>query len=149
MTQSERIELALIAASALVVWQLRAYLPATFTLAESVLGLSALLLGQGLVRDVIILLRAPNRSADKPRQQAQCMCLESTVGATGVVAGIVLMLALTDLGMWNRNVFLLAALSTMLIGLLLKDVVVTWSPLGFKKERDHLNLIVRWRSRSV
>jgi hypothetical protein len=104
------------------------------------------LLGQGLIRDVAILLRARKQPAAEKQGEAQCMCLESTVGATGIIAGIVLTVALTGSVALSRNGFLLAALATMLLGLLLKDVVITWNPLGFKREQDHLNLIVRWRN---
>jgi Ca2+/Na+ antiporter len=116
---------------------------------QIVLGLSALLLAQSLVRDIAILLRRRHLESSGPRQEAQCFCLESTVGATGVVAGAVLA------GLGNsmpvaisRWTFFLALAGTMALGFLIKDLVISWKPPGLRREKDHLNLVVRWKSKS-
>ncbi len=116
---------------------------------QIVLGASALLLVQSLVRDIAILVRTRRSASNEPRKEAQCFCLESTVGATGIVAGA----ALAGLGSSLRVAvsrwdFPLAVAGTMALGFIIKDLVISWKPLGVRREKDHLNLIVRWKSKS-
>jgi hypothetical protein len=114
---------------------------------QIVLKLSALLLAQSLGRDITVLLRSRIYPAIAPRKEAQCFCMESTVGVTGVVAGI----SLAGLGVSTNVVipqwgFCLALLATMSMGFAIKDLVISWNPFGLRREKDHLNLIVRWKS---
>ena len=146
MTRAERIELLVIAVLAPTGWLIWPHFPTAMPLWQLVLDLSALLLAQSLVRDVAILLRS-RRSASL-RKEGQCFCLESTLGATGVVAGV----ALASLGSSalvgvSRLGFCLAAVGTMGLGFAIKDLVISWNPLAVRREKDHLNLIVRWRSK--
>jgi hypothetical protein len=149
MTRAEWIEAAAIGVTAVggrLVWP---FLPDAMPLWQIVLGLSGLLLAQSLVRDVAILLRQRRSESNQPRREAQCFCLESTVGATGVVAGAVL----TGLGSSTRIafsgwVFSLCTLGILALGFFIKDLVIFWNPLGVRREKDHLNLIVRWKAKS-
>jgi hypothetical protein len=114
-----------------------------------VVGISALLLLQSLVRDGAILLRTRRSASNEPRKEAQCFCLESIVGVTGVVAGAVLvgLGSSTDvaIGRWD---FSLAVVGMMMLSFIIKDLVISWKPPGVRREKDHLNLIVRWKSKS-
>jgi hypothetical protein len=120
--------------------------PTAMPLWQWVLELSALLLVQSLVRDIAILLR--RRRSTSLRKEAQCFCLESTIGVTGVVVGAALAglgsSALVEVSRWG---FCLAALGTMALGFAIKDLVISWNPLAVRREKDHLNLVVRWRSK--
>jgi hypothetical protein len=148
MTRAEWIEVLVIIALTPVSWLVWPYLSSPMPIWQIVLGASALLLAQSLVRDVAILFRSRRSAANEPRKEAQCFCLESTVGATGVVVGA----ALAGLGgstpvAISRWDFFLAGAGTMVLGFLIKDLVISWKPFGLRREKDHLNLIVRWKSR--
>jgi hypothetical protein len=148
-TRAEWIEILLIGILASMSWLAWPYFPSPIPLWQIVLGVSTLLLLQSLVRDVAILLRTRRSASNELRKEAQCFCLESTVGVTGVVAGA----ALVGLGS-STNVtisrwdFFLAVAGTMALSFVIKDLVISWKPLGVRREKDHLNLIVRWKSKS-
>jgi hypothetical protein len=147
MTRAEWIEVLVIGVAATGSWLMRPFLPGTMPLWKIVLGLSALLLAQSLARDAAILLRRSR--TNEPRRDAQCFCLESTVGATGVVAGAVLAgLGSSMQVTTGRWIFLLAVAGTMALGFLIKDLVISWKPFGVRREKNHLNLIVRWKIKS-
>ena len=59
MTRAESIELLAIGLVAAISWLVQPYLPPIIPLWQIVLGVSALLLGQSLVRDVAILTAGP------------------------------------------------------------------------------------------
>jgi hypothetical protein len=149
MTRAEWIEIFAIAIVAAASWPASKLFHSTMPLWQIVLGASALLLAQSLVRDVAILLRSrSSASKNEPRKEAQCFCLESTVGLTGVIAG----LALIGLGSshqieMSRWEFLIAIAGTMALGFIIKDFIISWNPFGLRREKDHLNLIVRWKSK--
>ena len=148
MTRSQWIEVLLITALAPIGWLVSPQFSDAMPLWQLVLGLSALLLTQSLVRDVAILLRRRHSTPNEPRKEAQCFCLESTVGSTGVAAGAVLAglgrSTLVTIGRWE---FFLAMAGTMALGFLMKDLVISWKPFAVRREKDHLNLIVRWKSK--
>ena len=144
MTTAEKIELLLIPIVAAVVWQLAFLLPSKMNLANILLYSSVLLLVQGLLRDIWLLIQSRSNSGEK--KEAQCMCLESIVGMTGVVAGILLLgftssqqITITALG-YATIVFLVTV-----VGFLMKDLVLQWNPIAIKKEKDHMNVIVKWK----
>jgi len=148
MTRSEWIELMVIAVLAPVCWLVWPQLPTAMPLWQIVLELSAVLLAQSLVRDVTILLRNRRFAAIGHRKEAQCFCMESTAGVTGVVMGT----SLAALGVSTQVVisqweFCLAILATMSLGFAIKDLVISWNPFGLRREKDHLNLIVQWKSK--
>ena len=66
-------------------------LPDKLGVGRLLLGASALLLFQSLARDLWLLAREKRASQPSPRRKARCMCVESTVGAMGIVAGAVLL----------------------------------------------------------
>src|SRR5208282_1177248 len=148
MTRAEWIEVLLIGILAPMSWLAWPCFPSSTPLWQIVLGVSTLLLLQSLVRDVAILLRTRRSASNEPRKEAQCFCLESTVGVTGVVAGA----ALAGLGSSirveiSRWDFPLAVAGTMALGFIIKDLVISWKPLSVRREKDHLNLIVRWKTK--
>jgi len=148
MTREEWAEVLAIGAVASLSWLAWPYFPSPTPLWQIVLGVSGLLLAQSLVRDVAILLRTRSVASDEPRKEASCMCLESTIGVTGIVAGAVLAgLGSSTQAAMGRPGFVLAVAGTMALGFVIKDWVISWRPLGVRREKDHLNLIVRWKVR--
>ena len=146
MTTAEKIELALIPVLGVVIWLMAPVLPGNVSMGRLLLWTSAFLLLQSLVRDLWLLAGAKRAATQSLHRQARCMCIESTVGATGVVAGAVLMGAGID---WpvamERWVWSPLAMVTMIVGFLIKDYVVEWSPLGIRRGRDHMNIVFTWK----
>jgi len=146
MTRAEWIELSLVAFVAAASSQTAQFLPAAIPLWQIVLGLAALLLAQSLVRDVVIVIRQRREKSNVPKKIARCLCLESTVGATGMAAGA----AVASLGVtrqftvspWEISI---AVAATMILGLVIKDLVISWEPPRVRREKDHVNLLVRWK----
>ncbi|MEO6992193.1 MAG: hypothetical protein ABI273_01070, partial [Lacunisphaera sp.] len=102
---------------------------ATIELGELIAGAALLLLLQGFFRDLWLLRQARRSPALTPARSARCMCVESTVGLTGVIAGIALLgfgltkrIHLTPIGLP------LGIASILVVGFLLKDFVFEWSP---------------------
>jgi hypothetical protein len=149
MTRAQWIELAMIFIVAIIGWLVWPHFSIAMPLWQIVLGASALLLAQSLVRDVAILLRSQRSAANESRKEAQCFCLESTVGLTGIIAG----LTLIGLGSSHQIAishweFSIAIAGTMIMGFIIKDFVISWNPFGLRREKDHLNLAVRWKTKS-
>jgi len=146
VTRAEWIEAALIAGIAVTTTMVWPYLPADVTLSQLILGSAVLLLTQSLVRDVAILLRQRAANTVSPARVANCMCIESTIGAVGVVVGLsapaIFSAGILSLG---RIGFSLAVVGTLAFGLAIKDWVIAWNPLALRREKDHLNVIVRWK----
>ena len=148
MTREEWIEVLVIGAVASMSWLAWPYFTSPIPLWKIVLGLSALLLAQSLARDIAIIVRSQRPASEEPRKEASCFCLESTVGATGIVAGAMLAgLASSTQFAISHAAFSLAVAGTMALGFILKDWVISWRPFGMRREKDHLNLIVRWKVR--
>ena len=107
---------------------------------------SALLLFQSLVRDVWLLRRAKQAVQTMPMRKLSCLCVESTVGVTGVVTGIVLL----GIG-WDHSVIMtrwtwsLLGIITMTIGFIIKDYVFGWNPWRIRRDNDHLSIVFTWK----
>jgi hypothetical protein len=146
MTRAEWTEVFAIAMIAPASWFIWPHVSFPIPVWQVVLGLSALLLAQSLVRDVAILLRRQRAEASEPPKEAQCFCLESTVGATGMLLAALLAGIASDAKVvLTRWEFFLAVTGIIVIGFLIKDIVIAWNPFGVRREKDHLNLIVRWK----
>jgi hypothetical protein len=114
-------------------------------LGELIAGAALLILVQGFFRDLWLLRQARRRPAT-PGREARCMCVESALGLTGVVAGA----GLVGLG-FDRPVtlapagFAIAMGLALAVGYVLKDFVFEWSPWKIYREKDHAQVILRWR----
>lgn len=75
------------------------------------------------------------------------MCAESMIGMTGIVIG----LALFSFGLgkpivmqrWSWGVFVVAVLGG---GFAMKDYVLEAKPWRLRRDKDHINIIVRWKA---
>ena len=145
LSVAEKIELGAIpVTTALVAW-LVPRPGVRLEIGELLAGGALLILLQGSGRDLWLLRQARRQSAASTRE-VRCMCVESALGLTGVVAGI----GLVGFGV-ARLVFLsplalaIGAGSTMLAGYLLKDFVFPWVPWRIYREKNHAQVIFRWR----
>ena len=148
MTRAEATEVLIIAASAMTSWLAWPELPKSLPVWEIVFGFSILSLAQSLVRDVAILIRLRRSQPSPQRKEMQCFCLESTIGAGGVLAGAILVgIGSTHQFAMNRWIFFLLVTATLVMGFLIKDFVISWNPVGLRREKDHVNVLVRWKSK--
>lgn len=146
MTHAERTELALIPVAAVAAWAMAARLPAAPDVGTLLLVGAVLLLLQGLLRDLWLLWRRRTAPpAGQPRRMA-CLCLESTLGSTGVLAGLVVLgsglpwrLALPA---WCWGLLVGGVLA---LGFAIKDLVIALRPLRLVRDPDHLNIVVGGR----
>jgi hypothetical protein len=146
MTVAEKTELALIPFVDMAVWLASERLPEMVEIGSLLLAASVLLLFQGLIRDLCLLFKRSQRSESGPRQEALCMCVESTVGVTGVVAGLVLVGAAADATVHVSHILwgVLAAV-VLAIGFAIKDFVFEWRPFRVRRDKDHVNLVFSWK----
>ena len=146
MDIAEKIELGLIATVAVGLRAAGMLLPNEITLGRLLLGASALLLFQSLVRDLWLLAKARREARSHPPRVARCMCVESTVGITGVAIGLILLTCRIDapvsMGQWGWCGLAILVLGT---GFLIKDYVLELNPLRIRRDKDHVNIIVRWK----
>ena len=146
MTVAEKIELVMIPVLGGGVFLLTGELPANVSVGQLLLWASALLIFQGLMRDLFLLARQKRAVHPGPRREARCMCVESTAGVIGIVVGLVMIGVATDqqvvLDRWTWS---LLTVGSMAVGFAIKDYVVEWRPWRVRREPDHLNVIVRWK----
>lgn len=147
MNTLEKIELGLIPLTGFLAYAAAPLLPEAPSLGHLMLILSALLLLQSLLRDLAILAR--RRSAEiaaGPMRTMRCMCVESTVGMTGIVvgAGLFGFGFGGDLAM-SPAAWAVAALLTLVLGFAIKDFVLRTTPWRIVRDPDHVNIVVSWR----
>ena len=136
MTVAEKIEFVLVPIFGAGIWLMAPGLPDKVGIGNLLLGVSALLLFQGLVRDLWLLTRKKRAAHPGPLRKSRCLCVESTVGATGIIAGIVLLGSRIDLSMvMNAWVWSFLVMVTMSIGIVIKNYVVEWGPLRVRQDK--------------
>jgi hypothetical protein len=145
MTKTEKIELALIPVLGIGIWLMAPLLPDRIGVGKLLLWSSALLLLQSLIRDLWLLARHKSYLEPESLKKARCMCVESTLGATGIVAGIIILGSGVDrLVTMNGWRWLLLVMLVMATGFLIKDFVVEWGPLRFRRDKNHMNIVFTW-----
>lgn len=146
MTAAERIELALIPLACVFVWSIGGKLPGQIGVGSLLLAGSVLLLLQGLIRDLWLLFKRHQQSRESVRQEALCMCVESTVGVTGVVAGLVVLGSAADSTLvLSAMLWSISTAAVLLIGFAIKDFVFEWRPFRIRRDKDHVNLVFSWK----
>ena len=146
MTTAERIELALIPFMGVAVWLIAERLPAQIGVGSLLLAASVLLLLQGLIRDLWLLFKRRQQAKTGTRQEALCMCVESTVGVTGVVAGLIVLGSAADSALFvDRTLWTILSVSVLVIGFVIKDFVFEWRPFRIRRDKDHVNLVFSWK----
>ncbi len=145
MTTAEKIELMSIPPVGVGFWLLAFDSPDKLDLGTMLAGMSILLLLQGLVRDLWLLANR-GRAQPSPPRVASCMCVETTLGVTGLVAGAILLGA----GIGRTVVFMnwgwsIAAMATMTAGFLIKDLVIYSRPWQIRRDKEHMNIVFAWK----
>jgi hypothetical protein len=147
MTTGEKVELALIPVFGAGLWLMAPELPDKVGVGNLLLGASAFLLLQSLIRDLWLLAREKRAAQPSPRRKARCMCVESTVGATGVIVGIILLGSGIDRSVvMNDWIWSPLVMVVMGIGFVIKDYVLEWSPLRVRRDREHVNIVFTWKN---
>ena len=146
MTVAEKVELALIPLVGVAIWNYPGPLPGIVGVGSLLLTASVLLLVQGLVRDLWLLLKRRRQSRAGARREALCMCVESTVGVTGVVAGLILAGTAVDATLHvSQSRWGILASMVLAIGFAIKDFVFEWRPFRIRRDKDHVNLVFSWK----
>ena len=146
LTTLEKAELSAIPVATAVAWFAPLGPAFTLKIGGLVTAASLLLLLQGFCRDVWLWLAA-RRATEKPAlHSAQCMCVESALGLTGILsaAGLTAFRSGPDLAVTPPE--LTAAVGVVLVaGFLLKDFVFEWSPWKIYRAKNHATLHFRWK----
>jgi hypothetical protein len=135
MRSQLRREIALAATAVGMLVLLRARLPRVVPFGDLLLLGAAALLLQGLARDLGRLVDA--RRASESRE-VTCVCLESAVGLSAIVAGAALSLGWTAVRVNVAPLTWPASLAAVLaFGVLTRDVVFDWRLFRLRREADH------------
>ncbi len=146
MSKVDKIELGLIVFATAVAVAVAEMLPRELAVGEVALIASALLLAQGLARD-LWLKYGHKRSCPVPADQvepsgrapaATCMCVESSIGIFGVVAGVLALFSGAGSTI-NLSKFFWPA-TVLLVGLAgfsMKSLVIDWKSRRIRRESDH------------
>ena len=139
MRKRDVVELASVALAAAALAPL---FPSRLAAGTLALIASALLLGQGLLRDLWLKFGAAAR-ASAPASGTAAFCMESGIGLAGIVAGTAL-LALGAGGQVSlaRTHWALVVLGVGIVGFALKDVVVDLRGRRLRIQKDHRSVVL-------
>jgi len=145
MTIAEKIELAIIPIIGLCTFYIASALPDNIPAGRLFLAVSALLLFQSLLRDLWLLSRK-QKDEETNGIAVQCMCIESTVGFTGIIIGGVLLGSgiggPVSMSNWSWGILVVFILS---FGFFIKDFVFEWSPWRIRRDKNHMNIVFTWK----
>lgn len=150
MNKTDKVEIALICLATVLAAAATKILPRQLALGEIALAASALLLGQGLARDLwlkygrknvaepVCVVRKGNDTPTGNRKPAACMCVESSIGAFGIVAGALALLSGAS-GTATLPVYFWPVLvpTVGFIGFAMKSLVIDWKARRIRIESDH------------
>ncbi len=146
MTTLEKIEIALIPIFGIGFWLIAPALPSQLGAGALLLSLSALMLLQSLIRDLFLLANVKRMSQPIKYRAARCMCLESTVGMTGIFIGAgVLGLGVEQLVVIENWEWGALAILIMLAGFTIKDFVIESRPWQIIRDKNHVNILFKWK----
>lgn len=147
MKTREKTELGLIPVVVLAVGLAGRWTPALLDAGPLLVIASLTWLVQGGLRDLWLLYLVNRQPAANPPRRLACMCLESSAGLTGVVVGVIL--ALCDLGgpvTLSPSRWMLFTAVVLTLGFLAKDLIISWRPLGVRRDPDHHSIVFTWWS---
>lgn len=132
-------ELGLIGVSSAALWLLTPDLAWTLSYGTVLCYAAGLILGQGLIRDLSIIIRRRLKGEAKPEgSRMKCLCAESSLGLIVIFLGcLMLFLGIEKSVTFDQWALSGTALGLMILGFLIKDYVVI-----VRKEKDHQNLII-------
>lgn len=142
-TKLEKFELLGASVATVLSWFVPAF---SLRLGGLITAASVLLLLQGFCRDVWLWLMARCQPVQAEPHYGACMCVESTLGFTGIIAAAGL--TAFQFGppyLVTRPWLTLSVAAVLAAGFLLKDFVFSWSPWRIYREQNHATLHFRWR----
>jgi len=148
MSRLDRIEAILILVCSLGIGFFASLLPQQLAVGSFVLVLSVMMLVQALIRDLYLLLRIKRQPAAGTKS-LRCICLESVIGVTGVLIGLMLMGGgsgpeiQTGPLVWSVAIFVV-----LTTGYFIKDIILEMGPWRIRREKDHLNIVFAWWPKS-
>ncbi len=146
MNITEKTELLLIGLVGGVIWFIQPMLPTSMLVARLILYGAALLLLQGLVRDLWLLFQSRGNEAKETKKAMQLMCLESTIGGLGILIGaglsIIGFAREVEMFAWT---WLILVVVVLVLGFLIKDLVIEWAPWRIRRDKNHMNIIFSWK----
>lgn len=146
MTAAEKIELALIPAAGVISWTTAERVATQISSGALLLGASVLLLLQGLIRDLWLISQRSRQSQIGTPQEALCMCVESTVGVTGVIAGLIILGSTIDSQLSVSPLLIsFITLGVLIIGFAIKDLIFEFRPFRIRRDKDHVNIVFSWK----
>ena len=146
MTKREKAELVLILLAGCGVFSIAALLPNQLSIGNFLLTMSALLLLQSLIRDVVILLNTGRVEQSTDTKRMRCMCLESTIGMTGIVVGAgILGLGIDPQIRLGQSEWTIATMLILGTGYAIKDFILQSNPWRIVREKNHLNIVFSWK----
>jgi len=145
MKTREKVELGLIPVVVAGVGAAARWLPMRLGVGELLTIACLAWLVQGGLRDLWLLYLLKSRPAAAPRRKLACLCLESSAGLTGLVVGVGLALSGTGGQIaLNAGRWMLLAVGVLTLGFLAKDFVISWRPLGLRRDPDHHSIVFTW-----
>lgn len=146
MTKLEKIELALIPLAGLIAFLISPVLPWQISVGNTFLLFSALLLFQGLIRDLSIVFLSPKTVASAAPKVMQCLCVESALGMTGVlVGGGIVGFGITQQIQMDKFAMGISVACQVSVGFAIKDFVVQVRPWRIFRDKDHINIVFSWK----
>lgn len=140
----EKVELCIIVATIIAITFSHAFLPNKYSVGGLAVCLALTLLVQGLLRDIYLLYKIKKHPENKPKVALRCMCLESTIGLPVVILGVFTAILLPNWQIHISHMYSVMLYSTVLIcGYLIKDIIITWRPLGLRREKNHSHIQFR------
>jgi hypothetical protein len=138
-----RLELALVAAAALVVAIFDDHFPRIVPVGHLFVAAALALLVQGFLRDLVRLVSMRRRATTRA---VTCVCVESVVGLTWIVTGLALSLgrerATVPMGAIGWP---LALACVGIFGTATREIVFDWRARRLRREVDHAARVA-WRS---
>jgi hypothetical protein len=143
VSKLEKVELFLIPVIGLLIWQFKQQ--SNLGLGRLVLYASALLLAQSLIRDISLLFASKPHNHEKI-QKATCMCMESSIGMTGIIAGSLLVgLGFDAILSMKPMIWSLGVMLILIVGFLIKDIVIQLNPMRIYSDKNHMNIVFTWK----
>ena len=150
MTTIEKFETSIILILGFFLLLITKIFPAEIGIGQFLLYTSALLLLQSLIRDLCILYENRNMDKLKTQRVARCMCVESTIGAVGILIAVMLLgIGLDLIITMNGWSWVIVIEAILILGYYIKDFVFEWMPWRFYKDNDHINIVFTWKSKSI
>ena len=143
LSEADKIELTLIGAGTLLTYIILPVLPERLSLGAFAVVFAICLLGQGLLRDLFILYAIKRDKRQPERIGIVCMCVESVVGLTSVIAGLAMLFIgigyVIKFPQWYWPVFTGV---TWLFGFVIKNYIIDFTHLRLKRVQGHHNFII-------